>query len=58
MVKPTVEKMERWVIEVVVPVGLYSGADEMITDLTALVEGTSEIEVISAELHENQEMPE
>ena len=53
-----VEKRERWLVQVVVPVGLYSGADEMMEDLTDLVEGNSEIEIVSAELHDNQEMPE
>jgi hypothetical protein len=50
------EKMERWLVQVVVPVGSYSGADEMIEDLTELVEFNSEIEVVSAELDPDQEM--
>ena len=45
-----VEKMERWMIQVAVPVGAYSGADEVMEDLVNLLEGCSEMEVISAEL--------
>lgn len=44
-----VEKMERWVVQVVVPQGSYQG-DSLIADLTSLVEGNSEIEIVSVEL--------
>ena len=50
------EKMERWVIQLVVPVGTYSGADEVISDLSDLIDGQSEFEVVSAELDPDQEM--
>lgn len=50
------EKMERWLCQLIVPVGTYAGADEMIEDLTELIEFNSEIEVISAELDEDQTM--
>jgi hypothetical protein len=48
------ESKERWLIQVVVPVGSYSGADEMIEDLTDLLEGVNEMEVVSAELDPDQ----
>jgi hypothetical protein len=50
------EKMERWLVQIVVPEGVYSGADEMIEDLTALIEGCSEIQVVSAEIDPDQSM--
>ncbi len=50
-----VEKKERWLVQIVVPVGSYSGADRMMEDLTALLEGFSEMEVVSAELDQDSE---
>jgi len=44
------EKMERWIVQLVVPQGTYSGADEVIADLTELIDMCSEFEVVSAEL--------
>lgn len=50
------EKMEHWTVQVIVPEGTYSGADEMIEELTQLVEFNSEIEVISVELTQPEEV--
>jgi hypothetical protein len=46
----SVEKKEHYTVQIVVPEGAYTGADELIEDLTSLVEGNSEIEIVSAEL--------
>lgn len=48
------EKMERWLVQLIVPEGTYSGADEVITDLTGLIEGDSEFEVVSVELDQTR----
>lgn len=50
------EKMERWLVQLVVPVGTYSGADDVIADLSDLIDGQSEFEVVSAEIDPDQEM--
>lgn len=44
------EKMERWLVQLVIPEGIYYGADEVIANLTILIEGDSEFQVVSAEL--------
>lgn len=48
------EKLERWLVQLVVPVGTYSGADDVVHDLEDLIEGNSEFEVVSAELDTDQ----
>ncbi len=48
------EQMERWLVQLVVPKGTYSGADEVIADLTDLIDMNSEFEVVSAELDPEQ----
>jgi hypothetical protein len=45
----SVEKKEHYTVQIVVPEGAYTGADELIEDLTSLVEGNSEIEIVSVE---------
>lgn len=49
-------KMERWLIQVVIPEGTYSGADELMPDLVNLIDMNSEIEVVSCELDPDQQM--
>lgn len=49
------EKMERWLVQIVVPEGSYQ-ADELMGDLVNLVTGTTEIEIVSVELDEDQTM--
>lgn len=41
---------ERWLVQIMLPEGAYAGAQEVIADLTSLIEGNSEMEVVSAEL--------
>jgi len=48
----SVEKKEHYTVQIVVPEGAYTGADELIADLTDLVEGCSEIEIVSVEKSE------
>ena len=48
------EKKERWLIQIVVPEGAYEGAADLIEDLTNLLEGDSEIEVVSVEVDADQ----
>lgn len=43
------EKMVRYIVQIVAPEGSYDGCDDLIADLTALIEGESEIEVVSVE---------
>ena len=50
------EQMERWLIQVVIPKGTYSGADELMPDLVNLIDMNSEIEVVSCELDPDQSM--
>ena len=50
------EKMERWLVQIIVPEGTYSGADEVIADLCNLIDLNSEMQVVSAELHPDQEI--
>ena len=45
--------MERWLVQIVVPDGAYE-ADTLISDLTDLVEGQSEIQIVSVELDQEQ----
>ena len=52
------EKMERWLVQMVVPEGTFDGADDFITELSMLVEGDSEIEVVSVEIDPDQRMDE
>ena len=48
------EKMERWLVQLIVPEGTYEGAVEMIAELTDLIELNSEIQVVSAEIDPEQ----
>ena len=51
---PMAEKMERWLVQLIVPEGTYEGAVEMIAELTDLIELNSEIQVVSAEIDPEQ----
>lgn len=48
------EKKIRYLVQIVVPEGAYDGAADVIEDLSSLVEGESEIEIVSVELDPDQ----
>lgn len=48
------ERMERWLVQIVVPEGTYDGADEIVGDLVDLVDLNSEMQIVSAELDLDQ----
>lgn len=50
---------QRWIIQAVIEEGVYIGADDLIAELTELldVQTEDEIQVVSVELDPSQEMP-